>query len=887
MKSKKFLSIICAASIASLSLVGCSDYDNGFTDKVIAYERDFRDAFGEVSPEQDWNIATRATVNVTTSQPSNVKIYAYDGLHYSIVGDYSNVVGSRTLGFDVAKGIKKILVTDGRTGQKTTIGGSVSFDGRSTRNIHDKEDIVETSGKYIEFTREEAIAYQKVLPEIGLNDGVPYKDTNLPKVIKNFKFISNGDFTIHPVYWDTSHADILGVYYIDDEGKEQKVNVYTIKGSGNDAALQNLKWSVYEVGKNWTSDVNKKGLSMEDAIKEVMDNPDKYEGDYEYDKINDRYYVTYQGTRHIIKEFVAAEYTYSEESDTYYMTGAAYFKTLLISTPTGNGSAEGYKNNSIDTQRSKEITIKIPEGVEFGFYLIEPDGNYTFYSDASKNGTYGNRFEERPELANVNACYAAYIDINDEKYFCFEDWDASKNSDFDLNDVVFKITGNAPEVIDNDADPNATWDILCEDLGSSFDTDFNDVVLKVEHVSGRTNALVTPLAAGGTLASYTFFRTKTMGEDGTEKIEYTNGREIHQRFEGVGQSKSGDFAPIDVIGGDDDFRDNEGRQISIDVPENWSLAYYSANKYGQAGEGDYWDDGEYMNMGGFIVKVLPAGADAPYHLDFEEDLGDVPASIIAAPNKGDIPQMICVPDQYFVVSYNAAEDKYYRTTYKFAWSQECVSLADSYNETEHKFSDWVGSYSENGNTYSESTDWYKYPTGNIVKRVQVGEPIECDKDGNVEGGDPDDPDNPNGPDNPTIKNDYSIYGTPVELSNYTESATYETTVTNYEIKNAITTTLLKYDEFTITYIVENAYYANGASLKGYYLASWSDERTQETWESVGISNGQFKKIEDATIPYYIIQFTINNSQYSDYKYISLDGISTDGTLYTNAYISTE
>ena len=876
MKIKNLLSSICAVSCVALSFVGCQDYDNGFTDKVIAYERDFRDAFGEVSPEQDWNIATRATVNVTTSQPSNVKIYAYDGLHYSIVGDYSNVVGSRTLGFDVAKGIKKILVTDGRTGQKTTIGGSVSFDGRGTRNIHDKEDIVETSGKYIEFPKEGAEAYIKVLPELNDNS-LSYEKTNLPKVIKNFKFISNGDFTIHPVFWDTSQKDVLGVYYTDDEGVYHEVDVYTIKGEGNDAALQNLTWYDFVISGDVNAEINTDAPDDEDEaqrINKAAEIVEKNLQDYdnidniEYDKVNDRYYLYKGDDKYIVKGFEKAVY-----KDEYTVQGS-YFKTYKISTAPGeNKSTAGYSwNPPIDTQRSKEITIKIPENTEFGFYIKTSNGNYQYYTDASKNGTYGSRFTE--EYKNKNACYASYIDINDEKYFCFEDWDLG---DFDLNDLVFKITGDAPELIDNDADPSATWDILCEDLGSSFDTDFNDVVLKVEHVSGRRSALVTPLAAGGTLASYTFFRTKTMGEDGTEKIEYTNGREIHQRFEGVGQSKSGDFAPIDVIGGDDDFRDNEGRQISIDVPENWSLAYYRADKYGQAGEGDYWDDGDYMNMGGFIVKVLPAGMDAEYHLDFNDArFGE--ASIVAAPDKGDIPQMICVPDQYFVVTSEPDENgkmKYYRTTYKFAWSQELVSLADSYNETEHKFSDWVTSYSESGNTYSACTDWYKYPTGDIVKRVQVGSPVECDEDGNVEGGDPDDPDNPDIPTGP----DYSIYGTPMNLAEYTEEVTWGGIVT---IKNAILTEQLTGDEITITFIIEGATWGT-ATLKGAKISSNDNGDTWMDSESIGTSVSLPNKPEENSTC-SIAQFTISKSLYSGYKYLSCD-TNTNGSLYAKVYIT--
>ena len=731
-----------AMIVATFAFVACSDYDNGFTEKQIAYERDFLAAFGEISPEQDWNVATRATVNVTTAQPSNVKIYAYDGVNYSIVGDYSNVIGSRTLGFDVAKGIEKILVTDGKTGQKTMVGGSVSFESYSTRTIYDEKDLVSSTGMYVEFPKEDAIAYTKRLPEIGKDkggDNNPYEKTNLPKVTKNFKYISNGPFTIHPVFWFTDLKDEVGIYYTDDKGKYHEVPFYKIKETGDDASLQDLKWRYIVVddfeATNWNDAIKEAQKKIENGgtLGKLVSEDEESYSDFDvstidWDEGSQRYYITStnNGTnkRYIIKYYYRAGDT---DEVTKVPCTHNYFRVYEIRDISNlQYTTSGYDEGWTDTQRSKEITISLPKDMEFGMYL--KGGAYTYYSEASKNGRYGEkingeRFKNTPH-ENENACYAASIDINDEKYLCFEDW---PDGDFDLNDVVLKFSGNMPELIDEDADPNATWDILCEDLGGSFDTDFNDVVLKVEHVSGRGVALVTPLAAGGTLASYTFF--KTTNEE-KEPI-YTLGREIHQRFSGIGEAKSGEFVPIDVWDDETNYRANEGRQIEIDVPENWSLAYCRADNYGK-GEIGEWGKGEDMNMGGFIIKVLPEGVDAPYHLDFnDERFGE--ASVIAAPNKGEAPQMICVPDQYYVVTsqLSEGETKYYRTTYKFAWSQELVSLSDSYADSKHSFREWVQSYSESENTYSKSLEWYKYPTGAIVKRTQIGDPVECDEEGNL------------------------------------------------------------------------------------------------------------------------------------------------------------
>lgn len=255
----------------------------------------------------------------------------------------------------------------------------------------------------------------------------------------------------------------------------------------------------------------------------------------------------------------------------------------------------------------------------------------------------------------------------------FEDW---ADGDFDLNDLVFRFADPVPTVIDNDA-VNSTWDLLCEDLGSTFDTDFNDIVIRVEYVSGRTNATVTPLAAGGTLADYLFFDGENLGE-------------IHQMF-GAAPAVSGSYEPINVTG---TSRGQSGRQMSITVPNDWSMASYQADK---------WDTDTQIsgkNMGGFQVKVLPEGAAAN-----AKNFGD--ASVIAAPAVGKIPEMICVPDQYTVIVNEGGTDYAYK--YQFGWAQELKSLSIAFNENEHKFSSWIADYSNH-------SDWYKYPSGNTVDR---------------------------------------------------------------------------------------------------------------------------------------------------------------------------
>ena len=57
-----------------------------------------------------------------------------------------------------------------------------------------------------------------------------------------------------------------------------------------------------------------------------------------------------------------------------------------------------------------------------------------------------------------------------------------------------------------------TFIFACEDLGTSDDFDFNDIVFSVSYAAGETEATVKVLAAGGTLASELYYETTNLGE---------------------------------------------------------------------------------------------------------------------------------------------------------------------------------------------------------------------------------------------------------------------------------------------------------------------------------------------------------------------------------------
>ena len=595
---KRIYSLIVPIAAAALALSSCSDYDNGYTEQELTHIKGFEDAFGKIDAEQDWNLAERNTVEVTVGSTSTVQIFALVNGTYSLVGEYAGVTGTQELGFDVVEGTEKILVSDGKTAISTTIGGVADF-AASTRaayygsNLNGTSISVSTTNTYIEFGKDKAWAYRSTLPEIN-NDTKPYAETNLGKVTQNFKFVSNGQFSFYPVYWETSGADVIGIYYTDNAGYHE-VDVYAPK-SGDE--LQNI---------------------------------------------------------------------YAADS---YHNG-------VPENVTSSPSTAGYTwDVPAISQRAKDITIDIPAGTTFGFYL--KNGSNKFYSQAGKNPVY-QRFSA--PYKGQHGCYAASVAIDGESYLCFEDW---YEGDFDLNDVVFKFAGNVPTVVDEDVTA-ATWILACEDLGGTFDADYNDVVLKVEHVSGQTTATVTPLAAGGTLASYIFFI------DPINKGTETCLGEIHQLF-GEDATVSGNYTPYNV----DRSRGTAGTSKTITVDKDWSMAYYSADSYNSSSQYSGY------NMGGFTIYVLEQGTAAPSGTITTGTSGFGSASIVAAPNAGKVPEMLCIPYSYATISGTT------KTEYVWAWPRELQTIAvgqgaagegtGAYNN----FAGWVTNHNSN-------IDWYKYP----------------------------------------------------------------------------------------------------------------------------------------------------------------------------------
>ncbi len=153
-----------------------------------------------------------------------------------------------------------------------------------------------------------------------------------------------------------------------------------------------------------------------------------------------------------------------------------------------------------------------PAGVKIGYFLLTDHGQKIYFSDCELNYYINNSTWFESRKGPKERPFAAKFTYDHRTYLGFGDGSGDK----DLNDVVF-VVGNVVPVPD-DITPDVIrpkaqrWTIACEDLGSTDDFDFNDIVMEIEYAKGSGVLTFIPRAAGGNLASEIYFNGKNLGE---------------------------------------------------------------------------------------------------------------------------------------------------------------------------------------------------------------------------------------------------------------------------------------------------------------------------------------------------------------------------------------
>lgn len=334
----------------------------------------------------------------------------------------------------------------------------------------------------------------------------------------------------------------------------------------------------------------------------------------------------------------------------------------------------GTKDENCTKQCSHGYLVDIPEGMEFGLYIQNKTKSTFSYSQNILNG-------------GSQKSTAVTFTMDGELYVAMED--VLNGGDNDLNDIVICFgPPTLPIIHDEDV---LKWVLCYEDLGNTFDIDYNDVVIGVTNPV-NDKVTVTPLAAGGTLASYVFFNgnaLKTQYKDGSQMVDNPNDDgEIHGMF-GMPKAKSGAYTPINVSNDQKTFDTGISRPVDVSSvgSNNYTLAAYSVGSTNGNLDGD-------GSLNKFVVKVVKSGDDATVENAKIDGQLIAPNSQSHVESGNNVPYVLCVPHRW-------RDHESLPFTY-FRWSKELVPMTTSYATPGRSFAEWVADK-------TKAVDWYRHP----------------------------------------------------------------------------------------------------------------------------------------------------------------------------------
>lgn len=542
-------SLLLAMGLSVATFVSCTHgenvYDNEayFQNQAQQYAKKWQEKFGAIDPEQNWNMATQAKANIAVPSGSTVNVYKNNPLfnQETAIGSFTK---SGEYNLDVPKSSASLYYE------------TVNGDGTKTVRVSTLENGVFNIGG-------SNASYAKTRGSDGCNTTVgssfdiefdPYQDSNWNWVNKKATFYNlNNVATSAGSEWKVK--DFRAILDVKD-GKD---------GVFKEGVNNVTKWQsqlnfdiVYEMASDGpvTLDLNFRNTSSQDKIAYFY-----YTGNLDIDNVKKYIIVDNAAKSDLIKckEWQDWTNSLSDWKDAS--------SQISLSWANDENIFRGTRFNLVyfGADGNSEGTFTFPKGTKIGFCVIQnnygANNNLVRYSIPSLN----------PQKEPSDK-YVATFNYGTTTFLGFEDWKGDWNGDYDLNDVLFFATGNftPPTNIGPDPDPDPVpeqtpqWIIACEDLGSTEDYDFNDIVFGVTHKAGETTATITPMAAGGVYKAEIYYNNELIGE-------------IHELL-GHSVKEDGKYPMINT----GVTKDNGKTEKTITVPSDFTMS---------------------ENMGGFNIKV--------------------------------------------------------------------------------------------------------------------------------------------------------------------------------------------------------------------------------------------------------------------------------------------
>lgn len=346
------------------------------------------------------------------------------------------------------------------------------------------------------------------------------------------------------------------------------------------------------------------------------------------------------------------------------------------------GSVTNNYNNNTTTIPGEDFRFSIPWMNQLlgCYYSSQPAHGSTPFETVPLNFNGGSITGFTPHMSFVTYRWGneTVMGVEDGQYH---------SNDHDMNDILFfvrGVDGNQEEIGDEPA--VQSWVIGCEDLGSSHDFDFNDVVFGVSHYTTDDNSKnelkIKALAAGGTLPVQLFWKDPK-NVDHNVGTEYDNYFQYWNNWFGV-TNKNQVLNCYHQNDGDS----YEGATVTIPITEfpDFSIT------------GSDFKDGSKYPMGGFHIAV--------YNEDGTEITRDVKpiGDYIEGEEWAKTPQMILVPNTWKWPTENTPIFNVYNG-------------GDSHDGTKSGFRDWVL------NRFADKWTDYISDHSNVVIHKWTGEPL--------------------------------------------------------------------------------------------------------------------------------------------------------------------
>lgn len=528
---------------AMLAVTACQDYDLGLTVDEIKYKQEFKNAFGEVDPNGTWNATCGGSVQVTVDDLSQVMVYAKGlSVNLQLRCDVLKAGETKTIVFDAPKGVDEVYVIaknmNSWQSQTVMVGENqkVRFASEQTRalpatyNYGVAHPISYVSNAYSIDNQAGVYATPGGVKEY-YNHGVNDFHLNLKAQTgdKCYPYPTWGNlYAAYPWQYTSAATDPIAI------------NLST-----------NQNPSKFPVEHD---DVTLSG-AIQDAIRNVVGTADDRQEILQPYTQDIKYMTTVEpGT---IELTLASTQTNSNNTIGYYYTVGekttaelqAVKKFVLIPNMNSQTVGDKFKLVYFGENYDEEGRYEFPKNVTVHFFLARTtNGNpeqrtFSLQERNVQSGTTDNEFVytnyrdfygmssdvmffsdselntvAQQTFSSFTFPATAAFNVMGQNCISFEDYPAGNSIDW--NDAVFTI--EAPFQDFSSFDEVESFVIAVEDLGNTYDFDYNDCVIRVsqstttlKYSNGTFDTTVNPatvtlLASGGTLPIAVTYEDQTI-----------------------------------------------------------------------------------------------------------------------------------------------------------------------------------------------------------------------------------------------------------------------------------------------------------------------------------------------------------------------------------------